>query len=123
MYFLENKISGYTAKMPQKIILDGRWKCGLAEIHYSLTFYNVVNNELAIRKAVAETTTPAYHSHRSLRKGDVTEMVNKFIDDTEAKITINIHTGKATCGYGAPSAFHDSSFIYDFLCQRRFGLP
>ena len=39
-----------------EIILDGMWECGLAEIHYPLMFYNVVNNELAIRKAVTEPT-------------------------------------------------------------------
>ena len=38
MYFPENKISEYTTKLPCEIVLDGEWECGLAEVHYPLTF-------------------------------------------------------------------------------------
>ena len=52
MYFSEHIISGDTRKLTRQIILDSDWECGLAEVHYLLTCYNVVNDELAIRKAV-----------------------------------------------------------------------
>ena len=53
MYFPENKISGYTTKLLREIVLDSKceWECGLAGVHYPLTFYNVVADELSIIKA------------------------------------------------------------------------
>ena len=51
MYFSKNKISGYTTKLPCEIVLDGEWECGLAEVHYPLTFYNIVADKLSIIKA------------------------------------------------------------------------
>ena len=31
-YFPENKISGFTTKLPREIVLDGSWECGVTEV-------------------------------------------------------------------------------------------
>ena len=36
-----NMISNYTTKLPQRIILEGRWEVGLVEISYTLSWYNI----------------------------------------------------------------------------------
>ena len=84
-----------------------------------LTFCNVVSNDLTIRKAVVDPSTgkqllqltiPTAH----YRKGDITEMVNKFITDTEVKIIINKHTRNATVATGHQVLFM-SQALYDFF--------
>ena len=40
-YFPENKISGFTTKLPREIVLPGEWECGVTEVRYPLTFFNV----------------------------------------------------------------------------------
>ena len=40
-YFPENTLSGYTTKLPRDIVLNGVWECGVAEVRYPLTFFNV----------------------------------------------------------------------------------
>ena len=105
MHFPENKISGYTTKLPLKVVLEGDWECGLAEVHYPLTFYNVVNDEFAIRKSVPEPSTQKQLPQLTIPnghygKGNIMDSVNKFIADTNTKITINKHTRKATVPMG-----------------------
>ena len=47
-----------------------------------------------------ETTTELTIPNGHYKKGDITALVNKFIADTNVKITINKHTGKATVATG-----------------------
>ena len=134
MYFMENKISGYTIKLPWEVILDGAWECGIAEVHYTITFYNVVSDELTIRKVVSEPNTQNHATQLTIPnghywKGDVTETVNKFIADTKAKITINKHTGKVTVATGRQALFM-SPGLYEFsemslnqTTQTKFSTP
>lgn len=39
-----NTIANYTTKLPQRIILEGEWEVGLAEISYTLSWYNINKN-------------------------------------------------------------------------------
>ena len=48
-YFPENTLSGYTTKLPREIQLDGSWECGVAEVRYPLTFFNV-SEDMTITK-------------------------------------------------------------------------
>ena len=40
-YFPENTVSGYTTNLPREIVLDGVWECGVSEVQYPLSFFNV----------------------------------------------------------------------------------
>ena len=40
-YFPENTLSGFTTKLLREIVLNGTWECGVAEVRYPLTFFNV----------------------------------------------------------------------------------
>ena len=36
-----NTIANYITKLPQRIILNGKWQVALVEISYPLTWYNI----------------------------------------------------------------------------------
>lgn len=44
-YYSENKTSGFTVHLPQKIQLTGNWVVALAELHYPYNFFNVTDGE------------------------------------------------------------------------------
>lgn len=44
-YYSENKTSGFTVHLPQKIQLTGEWVVALAELHYPYNFFNVTDGE------------------------------------------------------------------------------
>lgn len=44
-YYSDNKTSGFTVHLPQKIQLTGQWVAALAELHYPYNFFNVVDGE------------------------------------------------------------------------------
>lgn len=47
-YYSENKTSGFTVHLPQKIQLTGNWVVALAELHYPYNFFNVSDGENVI---------------------------------------------------------------------------
>lgn len=47
-YYSENKTSGFTVDLSQKIRLTGEWVVALAEMHYPYNFFNVTGSENAI---------------------------------------------------------------------------
>lgn len=47
-YYSENKTSGFTVHLSQKIRLTGEWVVALAEMHYPYNFFNVTGSENAI---------------------------------------------------------------------------
>lgn len=47
-YYGENKTSGFTVHLPQKIQLTGDWVVALAELHYPYNFFNVTRGENVI---------------------------------------------------------------------------
>lgn len=47
-YYSENKTSGFTVHLPQKIQLTGEWTVALAELHYPYNFFNVTEGENVI---------------------------------------------------------------------------
>ena len=49
-YFSENTISGFTTKLPRENILEGDWECGVSEVRFPKTFYNVEGHEISISK-------------------------------------------------------------------------
>ena len=49
-YFSDNTISAYTTKLPHEIGLEGDWECGVSEVRYRKTFYNVEDREISITK-------------------------------------------------------------------------
>ena len=42
----DNTLTHYTTDLPQRIDLTGEWECGLAEIQYLHTWYNVTENDV-----------------------------------------------------------------------------
>ena len=42
----DNTLTHYTTDLPQRIDLTGEWECGLAEIQYPHTWYNVTENDV-----------------------------------------------------------------------------
>ena len=47
-FFPENKISECTRKLPCEIVIEGERECGVSEVCYHKTFYNIENEEIAI---------------------------------------------------------------------------
>ena len=80
MYFPKNKMLGFTTKLLHEIVLDGEWECGLTEVHYLLTFHNVVGDEISLIRLPNKNfqliiyVTPGHYT-----KGDVGDTINKFI--------------------------------------------
>ena len=42
----DNTLTRYVTDLPQRIDLTSEWECGLAEIQYPHTWYNVTNNDV-----------------------------------------------------------------------------
>ena len=42
----DNTLTHYVTHLPQRIDLTGEWECGLAEVQYPHTWYNVTDNDV-----------------------------------------------------------------------------
>jgi hypothetical protein len=128
-YFPENKISGFTTKLPREVVLNGAWECGVTEVRYPLTFFNVLD-DMAVIKArnadrlhtVSATSFNASdsvtdHLHISpgfYTKGEVIDKINAFISEDGGEIKIDKHTGKVNVTTGEQPLFMTPA-LYDFL--------
>ena len=89
--------------------------CGLAEIRYPLTFYNVKEHELSVTKPITRHLHDSYHiSSGHYIKGEVADSINKSTGDAGVKIFINKHTGKSIIITGKHLLLM-SKYLYDFL--------
>ena len=114
-YFPENKISGFTTKLPREIVLDGLWECGVTEVQYPLTFFNVLDNMAVIKAqntnrlhtvsvtgfhAIGDVTDHLHISPGFYTKGEVINKINGFISDDGGEVKIDKHTGKVNVTTG-----------------------
>ena len=100
-FFPENTLSGYTTKLPRDIVLNGEWECGVAEIRYPLTFFNV-SEPMSLTKVydpppLQQTLQflPGYYT-----ANDVVSQINTFIGTERGEIKVSKHTGKTTMRTG-----------------------
>ena len=87
-YFLENTISGYTTKLPGEIVSVGDWECGVSEVRYPKTFYNVEGCEISITKV--KNIKVIMHLNQSFwEKDDLIAELNNFVGTEGGKINIS----------------------------------
>ena len=114
-YFPENTLSGFTTKLPKEVQLNGSWECGVSEVRYPLTFYNVVEpmtiTKLGRPDHLEPTLrfSPGYYS-----TNEVVKDINTFIAVERAHLTIDSHSGKINLKGGIYDLQMSSSLI-DFL--------
>jgi hypothetical protein len=128
-YFPENKISGFTTKLPREIVLDGTWECGVTEVRYPLTFFNVLDDMAVIKarntdrlhtvsatsfNAIGSVTDHLHISPGFYTKSEVIDKINGFISDDGGEIKIDKHTGKVNVTTGEQPLFMTPA-LYDFL--------
>ena len=132
LYFPENKISGFTTKLPREIVLDGSWECGATEVRYPLTFFNVVDDVMISKAQNSDhqhtVSTTGFHTkgdvtdHRLsmhispgfYTKGEVIGKINGFISDDGGKVKIDKQTGKVNVTTRNRSLYM-SPALYGFL--------
>lgn len=72
-YYSENKTSGFTVHLPQKIQLTGEWVVALAELHYPYNFFNVSIEENLISVAYNAESPLSEELLNSVEKSRYTE--------------------------------------------------
>ena len=131
-YFPENTLSGYTTKLPREIVLNGNWECGVAEVRYPLTFYNVLDDMVVMKArngdnmhavtvdsfyAIDAVTNHLHISPGFYTKGEVIDKINAFISVEGGEVKTDKHTGKVNVTTGEQPLFM-SPALYDFLGHR-----
>ena len=98
----DNTLAHYITDLPQRIDLTGEWECGLAEIQYPHTWYNVTEEDVWFFLGEKNPTglTPSTKLASGYYKGPVTLMnrINEGLDSmstdkTRAKLTYNVDRG------------------------------
>ena len=101
----DNTLAHYITDLPQRIDLTGEWECGLAEIQYPHTWYNIGVDDIwfFLNEHEHVGQTPSARISAGYYKGPVTLMnhVNKglsrmWTDKTRAKLSYSSITQKMT---------------------------
>ena len=101
----DNTLAHYITDLPQRIDLTGEWECGLAEIQYPHTWYNVTEEDVWFFLAEKNPTglTPSMQLASGYYKGPVTLMnrINRGLrrmttDMARAKLSYSAITQKMT---------------------------
>ena len=110
----DNTLAHYITDLPQRIDLTGEWECGLAEIQYPHTWYNVTEEDVWFFLGEKNPTglTPSTKLASGYYKGPVTLMnrINEGLDSmstdkTRAKLTYNVITQKITLHMSSDTVF------------------
>ena len=103
---LEKKRLGVTNPAPKTLIIFNYFNCAkfynkitlwncLAEVHYLLMFYNVVDDELLVtRLPNINSLRTIYLTSGRYQKWDIADTINKFINESDVKVVIDKHIGK-----------------------------
>lgn len=101
-YYSENKTSGFTVHLPQKIRLTGEWVVALAEMHCPYNFFNVTAGENVIyieyNPEVTSNTITDRIKHRKLKISPgfyksinhILKAVNKQLSDSTSGDLLSI---------------------------------
>ena len=100
-YFPENKISGFTTKLPREIVLPGEWECGVTEVRYPLTFFNVAET-MSVTKIYdpPPLTQTLQFLPGCYTTPEVVGQINAFIKPGFGACKVNRNTGKTTLTAG-----------------------
>ena len=110
----DNTLAHYITDLPQRIDLTGEWECGLAEIQYPHTWYNVTEEDVWFFISDKNPTgfTPSTKLASGYYKGPVTLMnrVNKGLDrmltdKARAKLSYSTITQKMTLHMSSDTVF------------------
>ena len=110
----DNTLAHYITDWPQRIDLTGEWQCGLAEIQYPHTWYNVTEEDVWFFLGEKNPTglTPSTKLASGHYKGPVTLMnrVNKGLDSmstdkARAKLSYSAITQKMTLHMSSDTVF------------------
>ena len=113
-YFPENTLSGYTTNLPREIVLNGNWECGVSEVQYPLSFFNV-SEDMSLSKvysSIRQQTlrfSPGFYT-----TNDVVKKINVLISKDRGEIKIDSHSGKIRITTGT-YPLHMSPALYAFL--------
>ena len=93
-YFPENKLSGFTTKLPREIVLDGLWECGVSEVQHPLTFFTVLDDMTLIKAQNTNHENTMHVSPGFYTTADVVKKINAFISEDSGEVKVDNHTGK-----------------------------
>jgi hypothetical protein len=113
-YFPENTLSGYTTKLPREIQLDGSWECGVSEVRYPLTFYNVEDEMIFIKAKGTFQHQIVRFSPGYYTTNDVLKKINPAISKFGGDIKIGGHSGKIRMTTGNYPLYMSQN-LHDFL--------
>ena len=100
-YFPENTVSGYTTNLPREIVLDGNWECGVSEIQYPLSFFNVTEFMGIVRAFSSVKQQTVRFPPGVYTTNDVVKKINGLISRDNGEIKIDSHSGKILLKTGA----------------------
>ena len=114
-YFPENTLSGFTTKLPREVVLNGTWECGVAEVRYPLTFFNV-SEDMSLSKVYDGTSHQQSLLFESgfYTTNEVVDQINAFIGEERGEVKVDKHTGKSQLTIGH-HPIHMSPSIFSFL--------
>ena len=110
----DNTLAHYITDLPRRIDLTGEWECGLAEIQYPHTWYNVTDEDVWFFLSEKNPTglVPSMKLASGYYRGPVTLMnrVNRDLqlmatDKTRAKLSYSIITQKMTLHMSSDPVF------------------
>ena len=110
----DNTLAHYITDLPRRIDVTGEWECGLAEIQYPHTWYNVTEEDVWFFLAENNPTglIPRMKLASGYYKGPVTLMnrINRGLqrmmtDKTRAKLSYNTITQKMTLHMSPDTVF------------------
>ena len=75
--------------------MDGSWECGVSEVRYPLTFYNVVEPMTITKLGRSDHLEPTLRfSPGYYSTNEVVKDINTFLSIERAHLTIDSHSGK-----------------------------
>ena len=94
--------------------MDGAWECGISEVRYPLTFFNILDDATLIK---AQNTVRQHTLHFSpgfYTTADVIKKISSFISEDHAEGKVDNHSEKISVTTGNHSVYM-SLALYDFL--------
>ena len=110
----DNTLAHYITDLPRRIDLTGEWECGLAEIQYPHTWYNVTDEDVwfFLNEKNPTGLVPSMKLASGYYRGPVTLMnrVNRGLrlmatDKTRAKLSYSMITQKITLHMSSDTVF------------------
>ena len=119
----DNTLTHYTTALPQRISLSGQWECGLVEMQYSHSWYNVTSNNTWLGVTLGGATyavriDAGYYDTSTTLIRTINRRIRAVVKEKNVKLSYNHITQKVTIYMVQNNAF----CVYSLDLQNVLGL-